>query len=137
MSLGRQDATVSLASDPPVLQKTWFRSPGASAASPAKLYRQGFITSSANPFTVMFFAAPFPWFLGPDELGECSQARVGTGSGLPGLARIWLRAGSIESAGEEPAELGIGHLLLRIVEGAVLADLRRRAADESEGGTGE
>ena len=36
-----------------------------SAASPTKLFRQGFITSSANPFAVMFFAALFPQFIDP------------------------------------------------------------------------
>ena len=35
------------------------------AASPTKLFRQGFITSSANPFAVMFFAALFPQFIDP------------------------------------------------------------------------
>lgn len=33
--------------------------------SPARLFRQGFITSSANPFAVMFFAALFPQFIDP------------------------------------------------------------------------
>ena len=36
-----------------------------SAASPTRLFRQGFITSSANPFAVMFFAALFPQFIDP------------------------------------------------------------------------
>ena len=36
-----------------------------SAASPRSLLRQGFITSSANPFAVMFFAALFPQFIDP------------------------------------------------------------------------
>ena len=36
-----------------------------STASPTKLFRQGFITSSANPFAVMFFAALFPQFIDP------------------------------------------------------------------------
>lgn len=35
------------------------------AGSPFRLYRQGFITSSANPFAVMFFAALFPHFINP------------------------------------------------------------------------
>ena len=35
------------------------------AGSPMRLYRQGFITSSANPFAVMFFAALFPQFIDP------------------------------------------------------------------------
>ena len=30
-----------------------------------ELFRQGFITSSANPFAVMFFAALFPHFIDP------------------------------------------------------------------------
>ena len=33
--------------------------------SPARLFRHGFITSSANPFAVMFFAALFPQFIDP------------------------------------------------------------------------
>ena len=36
-----------------------------SAISPARLFRQGFVTSSANPFAVMFFAALFPHFINP------------------------------------------------------------------------
>ena len=36
-----------------------------SAASPTRLFRHGFITSSANPFTVMFFAALFRQFIDP------------------------------------------------------------------------
>lgn len=40
---------------------------GASgSASPAGLYRQGFITSMANPFAVVFFGALFPQFIDPD-----------------------------------------------------------------------
>ena len=35
------------------------------AGSPTRLFRQGFITSSANPFAVMFFAAQFPQFIDP------------------------------------------------------------------------
>ena len=35
------------------------------AGSPARLFRQGFITSSANPFAVVFFAALFPQFIDP------------------------------------------------------------------------
>ena len=38
----------------------------AKAGSPVKLFRQGFITSSANPFAVMFFAALFPQFIDPE-----------------------------------------------------------------------
>ena len=37
----------------------------AGAGTPMKLFRQGFITSSANPFAVMFFAALFPQFIDP------------------------------------------------------------------------
>ena len=37
----------------------------ASVGSAFKLFRQGFITSSANPFAVMFFAALFPQFIDP------------------------------------------------------------------------
>ena len=35
------------------------------AGGPARLFRQGFVTSSANPFAVMFFAALFPQFIDP------------------------------------------------------------------------
>ena len=42
-----------------------FEGTATSAVSPAKLFRQGFITSSANPFAVMFFAALFPQFIDP------------------------------------------------------------------------
>ena len=35
------------------------------AGSPRRLFQQGFITSSANPFAVMFFAALFPQFIDP------------------------------------------------------------------------
>ena len=35
------------------------------AGSPFRLYRQGFITSTANPFAVFFFAALFPQFIHP------------------------------------------------------------------------
>ena len=38
----------------------------AKASSPIKLFRQGFITSTANPFAVMFFAALFPQFIDPE-----------------------------------------------------------------------
>ena len=38
----------------------------ANAGSPVKLFRQGFITSSANPFAVMFFAVLFPQFINPE-----------------------------------------------------------------------
>ena len=37
----------------------------ASAGTAFRLFRQGFITSSANPFAVMFFAALFPQFIDP------------------------------------------------------------------------
>ncbi len=33
--------------------------------NPASLFRQGFITSSANPYAIVFFAALFPQFLTP------------------------------------------------------------------------
>ena len=39
--------------------------PAARASSRMKLFRQGFITSSANPFAVVFFAALFPQFIDP------------------------------------------------------------------------
>ena len=38
----------------------------ARAGTPVKLFRQGFITSSANPFAVIFFAALFPQFIDPE-----------------------------------------------------------------------
>ena len=52
------------------LRLIFFESRGADAApadagSAVKLFRQGFITSSANPFAVMFFAALFPQFIDP------------------------------------------------------------------------
>ena len=37
----------------------------AGEALPGKLFRQGFVASSANPFAVMFFAALFPQFIDP------------------------------------------------------------------------
>ncbi|MEL7463560.1 MAG: LysE family translocator [Pseudomonadota bacterium] len=40
--------------------------PGASAArTPLRLFRQGFVTSMANPFAVVFFGALFPQFIDP------------------------------------------------------------------------
>jgi threonine/homoserine/homoserine lactone efflux protein len=39
--------------------------PESAAASPGKLFRQGFITSMANPFAVVFFGALFPQFIDP------------------------------------------------------------------------
>ena len=38
-----------------------------SRASRLKLFRQGFITSSANPYAVIFFAALFPQFIDPAQ----------------------------------------------------------------------
>ncbi|MEM8950373.1 MAG: LysE family translocator [Pseudomonadota bacterium] len=35
--------------------------------TPARLYRQGFITSMANPFAVVFFGALFPQFIDPSS----------------------------------------------------------------------
>ena len=40
---------------------------GRAAASPSLLFRQGFITSAANPYAVVFFAALFPQFIQPSE----------------------------------------------------------------------
>ena len=37
------------------------------AATPAKLFRQGFFTSMANPFAVVFFGALFPQFIDPAQ----------------------------------------------------------------------
>ncbi len=49
-----------------LLSKSGDRTEAAEAArSRARLFRQGFITSSANPFAVMFFAALFPQFIDP------------------------------------------------------------------------
>jgi threonine/homoserine/homoserine lactone efflux protein len=39
----------------------------APRARPAALYRQGFVTSSANPFAVVFFGALFPQFIDPGQ----------------------------------------------------------------------
>lgn len=41
------------------------RAAAEKAGGPAQLFRQGFVTSSANPFAVMFFAALFPQFIDP------------------------------------------------------------------------
>ena len=38
---------------------------GAASATRARLYRQGFLTSAANPKAVVFFAALFPQFIDP------------------------------------------------------------------------
>ena len=35
------------------------------AAAPGRLFRQGFLTSSANPYAVVFFGALFPQFIDP------------------------------------------------------------------------
>jgi len=35
------------------------------AAAPGRLFRQGFVTSSANPYAVVFFGALFPQFIDP------------------------------------------------------------------------
>ncbi|WP_135506000.1 LysE family translocator [Roseovarius aestuariivivens] len=37
------------------------------AAAPGRLFRQGFLTSSANPYAVVFFAALFPQFIDPGQ----------------------------------------------------------------------
>ena len=39
--------------------------PAARTASPRALFRQGFFTSSANPYAVVFFGALFPQFIDP------------------------------------------------------------------------
>ena len=39
---------------------------GVSNRSAFSLFRQGFITSSANPYAVIFFASLFPQFINPD-----------------------------------------------------------------------
>lgn len=38
---------------------------GTMTGSAARLFRQGFVTSSANPYAVIFFAALFPQFIDP------------------------------------------------------------------------
>ncbi|MEQ8895583.1 MAG: LysE family translocator [Roseovarius sp.] len=45
------------------------REPSASISqgAPIRLFRQGFFTSMANPFAVVFFAALFPQFIDPTE----------------------------------------------------------------------
>ena len=42
-----------------------FEASAGTAVSPTKLFRQGFIASSSNPFAMVFFAAPFPQFIDP------------------------------------------------------------------------
>lgn len=37
------------------------------AAAPGRLFRQGFVTSSANPYAVVFFGALFPQFIDPGQ----------------------------------------------------------------------
>ena len=37
------------------------------AAAPGRLFRQGFLTSSANPYAVVFFGALFPQFIDPAQ----------------------------------------------------------------------
>jgi homoserine/homoserine lactone efflux protein len=47
-----------------ILSKPRAEGPAAAqAARPAVLFRQGFLTSSANPFAVVFFGALFPQFI--------------------------------------------------------------------------
>lgn len=41
------------------------------------LFRQGFVTSSANPFAVVFFAALFPQFIDPEESTVTQLAILG------------------------------------------------------------
>jgi len=41
------------------------RASGPDAAAPGRLFRQGFVTSSANPYAVVFFGALFPQFIDP------------------------------------------------------------------------
>ena len=49
-----------------LLSKSRGRNTAADAdGSRVRLFRQGFVTSSANPFAVMFFAALFPQFIKP------------------------------------------------------------------------
>ena len=38
---------------------------GPQAAARGRLFRQGFVTSSANPYAVVFFGALFPQFIDP------------------------------------------------------------------------
>jgi len=42
------------------------RGQAATSATPARLFRMGFVTSMTNPFAVVFFAALFPQFITPD-----------------------------------------------------------------------
>lgn len=39
--------------------------PESTPAAPGRLFRQGFVTSMANPFAVVFFGALFPQFIDP------------------------------------------------------------------------
>ena len=68
----------------------------ASAGSPARLFRQGFITSSANPFAVMFFAALFPQFIDPESSTLVQLAILGGTyllvDGILLVARGWMGA---------------------------------------------
>ncbi|MEL6280591.1 MAG: LysE family translocator [Pseudomonadota bacterium] len=51
-----------------LMRSTGQRDPVASAAEarPIVLFRQGFLTSAANPYAVIFFGALFPQFLDPN-----------------------------------------------------------------------
>jgi homoserine/homoserine lactone efflux protein len=46
-------------------RETGRRAGAGSGGAPFRLYRQGFITSMANPFAVVFFGALFPQFIDP------------------------------------------------------------------------
>ena len=52
-------------------------SEAAKASSPAVLFRQGFITSSANPYAVIFFGALFPQFIDPQASTLAQLAILG------------------------------------------------------------
>lgn len=48
---------------------------GAARATRGALFRQGFVTSSANPYAVVFFAALFPQFIDP-SVAALPQAAI-------------------------------------------------------------
>jgi threonine/homoserine/homoserine lactone efflux protein len=48
-----------------ILSKGGAQNTKAAQNSAARLYRQGFLTSMANPFAVVFFGALFPQFIDP------------------------------------------------------------------------
>lgn len=96
------------------------------AGSAPRLFRQGFITSGANPFAVMFFAALFPQFIDPAAPVLPQLAVLGgtylIADGVILLAWGWLA----ERAGARVRAHGFGPLnrvcgILMIAAAALLA----------------